>query len=260
LLLAWRRRDANDRFLLVHAIFVCVFFSIWTEKRDLYVLPAYPSFALLLSRLLMAADDATSRIDKRWITIPLVSTAFLFLVMSAALPVVASRAVPGLTLPWIPVSLALAGAGIATLVALYRHPPAVTARTVAIGMSAVYLATVTWVYPRFDSIKSARALGERVREVAGLAHAGGAPVLAYGLGNVIQGIAFYSDGVYVRVVDDLGAIATQLGGDRPAYAVLDAENFASLPEPLRARLTVSGRFEMSRLKVMLVSNVAAASP
>ena len=261
LLLAWRRRgDANDRYLLVHAIFVCVFFSIWTEKRDLYVLPAYPAFALLLSRLIVAAEDATSRMDQRWISIPFASTGVLFLVMSAALPIAAKHTVPGLALPWIPVSLALACAGIATLAALRLHRPVVTARTLAIGMGAVYLATVTWVYPRFDSIKSARALGERVREVAGPAHAGGAPVLAFGLGNVIQGIAFYSDGVYVRVVDDLGAIATQLDGDRPAYAVLDSEKFASLPDPLRAHLTVSGRFEMSRLKVLLVSNVAVTSP
>jgi 4-amino-4-deoxy-L-arabinose transferase-like glycosyltransferase len=261
LLFAWRRRgDPNDRFLLVHAIFVCVFFSIWKEKRDLYVLPAYPAFALLLSRLLLAADDVTSRVDRRWITIPFTLTAVLFLAMSAALPVAAGSMVPGLALPWIPVSLALAGAGIATLVARFLHPPMVAARTLAIGMGAVYLATVTWIYPRFDAIKSARALGERVRQVAGLAHSGGAPVLSYGLGNVVQGIAFYSDGVYVRVEDDLDAIAAQLDGERPAYAVIGSENFASLPEPLRARLTVSGRFEMSRLKVLLVSNETVASP
>jgi 4-amino-4-deoxy-L-arabinose transferase-like glycosyltransferase len=255
LVLAWRRRrDANDRYLLVHATFVCVFFSIWTEKRDLYVLPAYPAFALLVSRLLVAAEDATSRLGRRWLTVPFAVTGALFLVMSAALPVAAARSVPGLALPWIPVSLALAGAGIATLASLRSHATGVTARTLALGMAAVYLATVTWIYPRFDSIKSARAIGERVREVAGPVYTRGAPVLAYGLGNVVQGIAFYSDGVYVRVVDDLDTVAAQLASDQPAYAVLGSDNFADLPEPLRARLTVSGRFEMSRLEVLLVSN------
>jgi hypothetical protein len=121
-------------------------------------------------------------------------------------------------------------------------------------MSAVYLATVTWVYPRFDAIKSARALGERLREVAGPTRANRDQVVACGLGNVVQGIAFYSDGVYVRVVDDLDAIATQLSGSRTAYAVIDSKAFEKLPESMRTRLTVSGRFAMSRLDVLIVAN------
>ncbi len=253
LVYAWRRRgDANDRFLLVHALFVCVFFSIWTEKRDLYVLPAYPAFALLLSRVLVAAEDGGSRLDKRWISFPFVMTGTLLLLTSVALPIAVLRAVPTLGVPWLPTALALAGTGIATLVAARACRPTVTARTLAIGMGAVYLATVTWVYPRFDAIKSARALGERLREVAGPAEAGGEQVLASGLGNVVQGIAFYSDGVYTRVVDDPETLAAQLADDQATYAVIDSESFAKLPEGVRARLVVSGRFAMSRLTVLIV--------
>ena len=252
LLLAWRRRgDAIDRFLLVHALFVCVFFSIWTEKRDLYVLPAYPAFALLLSRALSAGG--------RWTTIPFAATGALLVTAGIALPFASARAVPNLGLPWVPTTLALSGAGVATLIALRRRRPQFTAGVLAVGMGAVYLSAVTWVYPRFDRIKSARALGERVRAVAGSAHARGEEVLAYGLGNVVQGIAFYSDGVYVRVADDLGAIAAHLGGDRPAYAVLDAEGLAILPADLRGRITIAGRFEMSRLHVLVVSNAAVTA-
>jgi len=252
---AWRRRgDASDRFLLVHAIFVCVFFSIWTEKRDLYVLPAYPAFALLISRLLVAADDTASGLHKRWSLFPFVLTGALLLLTSAALPFAVQRAVPALGVPWLGTTMALAGTGLATLMAARLSRPTVVARTLAIGMGAVYLATVTWVYPRFDAIKSARAIGERLREVVGPAHVGRDQVLAYGLGNVVQGIAFYSDGVYMRAVDDLDAIAPQLTGDRKAYAVIDSESFAKLPESVRARLTVSGRFAMSRLEVLIVAN------
>ena len=260
LLYAWRRRrDANDRFLLVHAIFVCVFFSIWTEKRDLYVLPAYPAFALLLSRMLVAAEDSASRLDARFALFPFVMTGVLLLLTSVALPLAVMRTVPALGVPWLPPALALAGSGIATLVAARMCRPTVTARTLAIGMGAVYLATVTWVYPRFDAIKSARALGETLRKVAGPAHANGEQVVAYGLGNVVQGIAFYSDGVYPRLMGDLGALATQLAGDQTTYAVIGSQDFANLPDAVRARLTVSGRFEMSRLQVLIVSP-AALSP
>jgi 4-amino-4-deoxy-L-arabinose transferase-like glycosyltransferase len=254
LVYAWRRRgDANDRFLLVHGLFVCVFFSIWTEKRDLYVLPAYPAFALLLSRMFVAAYDGADRLDKRWFSLPIVMTGALLLLTSVALPIAVVRAVPTLGVPWLPVSLALAGTGIATLLAARTCRPTVTARTLAIGMSVVYLATVTWVYPKFDAIKSARALGETLREVAGPAKAGGADVVSSGLGNVVQGLAFYSNGVYTRVVDDPGALATQLTGDGANVAVIDSESFAKLPEGVRARLGVAGRFEMSRLTVLIVS-------
>ena len=73
---------------------------------------------------------------------------------------------------------------------------------------------------------------------------------------MVQGIAFYSDGVCPRVADDLGAVESSLAGDRPAYVVLGSEDFANLPEGVRSRLTVSGRFETSRLQVLLVSNTA----
>lgn len=261
LVYAWRRRgDANDRFLLVHALFVCLFFSVWTEKRDLYVLPAYPAFALLLSRMLVAAEEPDGSVDDRWTFFPFVMTGVLLLLAGIALPFAIARAVPSLGVPWLPTTLALAGSGIATLAAGLRCRPTVTARTLAIGMGVVYLATVTFVYPPFDAIKSARALGERLREVAGPTAADGEPVLACGLGNVVQGIAFYSDGVYVRVVDDLGAFTTQLAGDRTTYAVIDSKNFSKLPEAVRTGLTVSGRFEMSRLEVLIVSKIDEPSP
>lgn len=254
LLYAWRRRrEANDRFLLVHATFVCVFFSIWTEKRDLYVLPAYPAFALLLSRLIVAAGEGGSGVSRRWTTIPFALTGGLLLLTAAALPVAVARTVPGLGLPWLPAALALGGAGIATLISAFIARPSTAVRVLAIGMGAAYLAAVTWIYPRFDAIKSARVLGEKARQVAGQARAKGDPVLAYGVGNLVQGIAFYSDGVYLRVEDDLAAVAGQLALDRPAYAVIDSEGYSNLPEAVRAHLTVAGRFETSRLRVLLVS-------
>jgi hypothetical protein len=246
ILLAWRRRnDATDRFLLVHAIFVCVFFSIWTEKRDLYVLPAYPAFALLASRLLVAGN--------RWTTIPFALTGVLLLGVGAGLPLAVSRALPGLACR-LPPALALVAAGIATPSPCSTVGRRHRARSMIGWAPSIW--RPTWVYLRFDAIKSARALGERIRHVAGPAHERGEPVLVYGLGNVVQGIAFYSDGVYVRAVDDLGAIATHLAGDRTAYAVVDTSDFERLPEALRARLNVSGRFEMSRLRVLIVSNTA----
>ena len=68
LLLAWRRRrDPADRFLLAWALFIVLFFSVSTEKRNLYILPAFPAFALLFARLVASVDgfSEAAKLDVR---------------------------------------------------------------------------------------------------------------------------------------------------------------------------------------------------
>ena len=64
LVVAWRNRRLSTgvRLALVAAVFVVVFFSISTEKRDLYVLPALPALALMMSCLLYTSDAADERV------------------------------------------------------------------------------------------------------------------------------------------------------------------------------------------------------
>jgi 4-amino-4-deoxy-L-arabinose transferase-like glycosyltransferase len=75
LILAWKRRDRADRFFLVWSLFIVLFFSISTEKRDLYVLPAYPAFFLMAARFIrpiVAPEPPAVRAlpGRRWFVIP----------------------------------------------------------------------------------------------------------------------------------------------------------------------------------------------
>lgn len=74
---AWRRRRARpERFLWAFVIFVFVFFSISGERRNLYILPAFPALALLVALMAGRAlgwsaprDAADSPSGRRWITV-----------------------------------------------------------------------------------------------------------------------------------------------------------------------------------------------
>jgi len=93
LVLAWKRRNRDDRFLLVTVIFVVLFFSISTEKRTIYVLPAFPAFALMTARFVGAVlgwDEAPA-ISRRWLTAGQSLLAGFLILLGAAAPFAAQR-------------------------------------------------------------------------------------------------------------------------------------------------------------------------
>ena len=100
LVVAWRnrRRSAGLRLALVASVFVVVFFSISTEKRDLYVLPALPAFALMMSVLVARVSpwrdevDEIADLSRRWVTVGQLVVGGLFVLVALAVPFVGDRA------------------------------------------------------------------------------------------------------------------------------------------------------------------------
>lgn len=268
LLLAWRRRsDPINRYLLAHALFVCVFFSIWTEKRNLYVLPAFPAFALLIARLVMAAsrgesDQHGARVPTlRWVKLPLIATAAGLLVIGVALPSLAKRVPDGLVVPTLlPAVVVVCGGVVVLLIALRGAATTTIARSLAVAMAAVYLVVAIVLFPAFNPIKSMRAMGERVREVAGDAAGRGEPILAYDMGNSVQAIAFYSNGIYCRPVEQRGEFVSHLESPKPAFAVLSRKAFEALAPELRARLSTVTSSQMARGELLFVTNQTSDAP
>jgi 4-amino-4-deoxy-L-arabinose transferase-like glycosyltransferase len=225
-LAAGRRWSPGDRFLLVWVGFVVLFFSVSTEKRDLYVLPAFPGFALLVARLLSAPPRPRTAARAQ------VVNGFLLAAAGIALPLAAAR-VDGLPsaagAAAIPVAVAFAGGGVAVaLVAWRRGAPASALATVgAVGLA--YVALAGWAFPALEPIKSARPFARAVaRETAG------APVLAFDLGNLPEAIAFYSDGVYLQETHDPAVVARHLQGAHPGWVATDASRRGELPDSLIA--------------------------
>jgi 4-amino-4-deoxy-L-arabinose transferase-like glycosyltransferase len=260
LLLAWHRRgDPADRFLLVFALFVVVFFSLSTEKRDLYVLPACPAFALLAARLVREVHAAGGTLHRRWVTVPQAIVGTALAVVGAALGAQAARLNPELPGPALPLGVALLlGGALMFGAAIGGH----VRRSVLAGAAvaaAVYLVAATALLPALNPRNSARAFAQEVRRVTAAARAGGGEVLAYGLGNLPEAIAFYSDGVYLREVDDPSDLAAHLARDGAAYAVADVSRLASLPEAARARIVEMRAADLSRRRIALVANPAGAA-
>lgn len=265
LLLAWRRRRSNaqDRFLLVWALFIVVFFSIPVEKRDLYVLPAYPAFALLSARLVAAVcgwEPSSAGGDwrvvprSRWITFPLLLTGCLLAVAGLAVPLLSQRLddigpAPAL---WTAAALAVGGASVAVAAAGWQPwRPALTTIGVA---SVLYLVASTTVLPALDARNSARAFALQMRTATAAHRAAGGEVLALGLGNITDALAFYSDGVYVRRIAGAGEIAARVErGDR-VVAVAEARCLAELPAEVRAALVEITSARLSRRKIVLVTS------
>lgn len=249
-LVAWRSRsDPWIRLLLVHAAFVVVFFSLSVEKRDLYVLPAYPALALLIARL---AGEAGANTDRRWVTVPL---AFLSAGMLAAAPGLWVAAGRLESIPREPAGLLALGLGLAggiVAVAATTGRPAVGAWSLASATAGLYLLTAQVVYPALDPIKSARGFAMEVAKRTAAHRMAGCPVIGYRLGNLPRAIAFYTDGMYLEEVGDPEVLAAALGGEGEGYVVTGVAEMGGWDEELQDRAEVVLAHDLSRTRLCLV--------
>lgn len=255
--LAWRRRDPWDRFLLVVCGFVVLFFSISTEKRDLYVLPAVPAFALLVAQFIDALAERGEEappVPRRWLFIGQSIVASLLLLAGLAVPFAARgrTEVPY----WMPLGLAvlLVLCSVAVLVACRRRRVLPAALGPAVVFAAAYLFVTAVAFPAMEGSKSARAFAVSLRDATAASRQAGHEVLAYDLSNLPEAFAFYSDGVYTRVTEDPEILAEHLAQDAPVWAAMDAGGLETLPAELRDSLVVVERTELSRKDVLLVRN------
>lgn len=261
LVLAWRRRLPADRFLLVAALFVVAFFSISTEKRELYALPALPALALMAAALVgkvsgwrEPALDVAPAPSHRWVTVAQSVMGGLLVLIGLAVVPMADRAEE--MLPWMPPVLAglFLATGAATLWFALRRRTAVAALAPAAGFAVLYLFVATAVYPLFEPRKSARPFALRIKEVTAESRAGGMPVVAYDLGNLPEPFAYHSDGMYTVETDDPEVLRRHLEREERVFAVVNGERLEALPAALRARIGVIDSTRLSRRQVLLVTN------
>lgn len=256
LVLAWRRRDRNDRFLLVTVIFIVLFFSISTEKRNLYVLPAFPAFALMTARFVgaLVGWEKAPQMSPRWLTVGQSFLAGLFGLLGAAAPIAAQRVelVPAWVF-WV-LGVLLLATGAATLVALVKKQLLHAALAPAIGLAAAYVFISMTVFPMSDAFKSGRAFALDIRESTTESRAAGHAVLAFDIGNLTDQYAFYSDGVYFIKTNSEADLARHLDQSARVLAVVNADRLDDLPDELEQRLEVLATTRGSRRNVALIAN------
>lgn len=266
LILAWRRRhDATMRFLLIWVLTVLVVFSISTEKRDLYVLPALPALALLSARFIAELRDATRAVaggpSRRWLSWGLGAVGFTLAAVGAALPALVRRHPLPVDVRWpaLLLCLLLIPGGISILVVALRSRPnrGVAVTVGVIGLLYVTIAGV--VYPTINPMKSVRPVAEALPDMTSDYRASGGRILTYGLGNVPRAVAFYSNGIYLETLSSREALIERLSGSAATWAVVDGKSVDALPEALRRRVRVRSVTPMSRRQVEVIESPARRS-
>jgi 4-amino-4-deoxy-L-arabinose transferase-like glycosyltransferase len=257
---AWRRRgEPALRLLLVWPLFIVLFFTLSGERRDLYVLPAFPALALLIALAVdPLLDGAPAAFSPRWVTVPQGILGALFLAAGIALPLLPPRPAFDFGASLWPAAAVLAVGGLAVLASAVRGGvrPTIVATIVTIG--AVYLAVVTFVYPAANPAKSARELAVAMRERSAPSRAAGERVAAYRLSNLPEALAFYS-GVYTLELQSLPSLVEHLERPGQVYALFEESVLQDLPASLRERVTVVARQERARSTIVLVTNRPSAA-
>lgn len=256
LFLAWRRREPLDRFLLVAFLFIVVFFSISTEKRTLYVLPAYPAMALLVARLLGAVWgwDKTTALSRWWVVAGQSVFGGVLVLAGAVVPVIAQRFEE--VSAWMSFALAgvLLACGLATLVAVLRKNLQVAALLPAAGFAVGYLFVALFVFPMANAKKSSRRFAGIIAAETTASRAAGHQVMAFDLGNLPVHYAFYTAGLYTIETDRIEDLARHLDQEDEMWAVINASRLEELPEATRERIHVAATTRASRRDVALISN------
>ena len=262
LVVAWRnrRRSAGLRLSLVAAVFVVVFFSISTEKRDLYVLPAFPAIAIMMAVLVgriagwrEGLEEAATP-DRRWVTIGQVIVGGLFTLVAVAVPFASGR------VEYLPAwMLYLLGAvllvtGVAVLLTAVRGRALGSVAATAAGMAVLYLAATAVVFPAMEPRKSSRTFALETKEITAESRAEGHRVVAWGAGNIPIAVAFYSDGVYTFETDDVDVLARHLRQEALVYAIVRMDRLEEIPEDVRDAMTVLHEQRLSRKDLALVAN------
>ena len=270
LLLAWRRRrEPDDRLLLVASLFVVLFFTIPTEKRDLYILPAVPMFTILIARLIAAVLDwwpaavTGMRVPSpKWVTFPLGVTGAAMTLAAVAAPLLAPRFDDDLIAPAMGLALVLGVGGCGALVTAVRGSALRSVQWIGGTMAAAMLVTVSFVLPTLNPAKSGRELGVTIRDATVEYRAAGRPVLGYlwvetsppgvEVINVPRAVNFYSDGVYLTYPTGPEELIAELSSGDTVYLLANEATLPPLPEELQQRMSVVYSTRLSRRNLLFL--------
>jgi 4-amino-4-deoxy-L-arabinose transferase-like glycosyltransferase len=263
LVLAWhRRREPGDRFLLIVALVVVSLFSLSTEKRDYYVLPAFPAFALMIGNLVGTVsrwNDAgdSGRAGQRWVTVGQGVIGAAFLALGCALPIVGLRfdEVPYWTA--LAATVIVAGLGISTLWFAARGRPLQSVLATVVGITGLYLFASAVILPMLDPVKSAREFAVQLADVTAESRQAGHDVVAWRTGNLPRAFAFYGNGLYTVDTQDPAVLVRHLRSPDQVYAVVLATDLGDLDDGTRRSMFVIDRARLSRRDLLLVSNTPA---
>lgn len=126
-------------------------------------------------------------------------------------------------------------------------------------MAVAMVTAVTFVYPALEPSKSGRELARIVRDETAASRAAGRPVLSLDISNVPKSVNFYSDGVYLKELEDPSEVAENLDGGGETYLLASEASMEKLPQDLRQRMTPVYSIRLSGKNVVLMRIAAAGA-
>lgn len=259
--LAWRRRrHEGDRFLIIWGLFVVLFFTVSTEKRDLYILPALPAFALLSSRLVAvvvgwwseARTAASTLPGQRWITVPQGIIGALMSLAAVAAVIIAPDHGRELIVPAAVLAIVLGLGGLGVLIMAIRGRSWRSVQWTGATMATALLVAVSLLFPKLEPIKSGRQLAILVKDESAETRATGQPVLGLDLGNLPRQINFYSDGVYLELLSGPDELLSRLTAPGTVHLLTNKASLPALPLALEERKRVLHETHLSRRDVVFL--------
>ncbi len=217
----------------IWVIVIVVFFSLSSNKEDLYILPIYPAAAAIVGGLIacfMRQENSSSQHQTiRWATAAL---GLIIAIAGATAIYLFGGAANNYALAGATVTGALAAiGGIAALIAIF-----IKREFVAIILTALSVIAVNWVFvartlPDFERFKPVRAMCERIKSEA----SADAMVGYYRFAS--PSMAFYLRR-HVFEYYEPDNLAAAFASGKEVYCLMAAQDFEAIKDRLKAQLYV----------------------
>jgi 4-amino-4-deoxy-L-arabinose transferase-like glycosyltransferase len=248
-----RSRFANPvvQFLLVWFSAVFLFFSLSNTKRDLYLLPLFPSMALFLG--VYFDDLLRGRIEQGYFYRALAGCFFAVIAATGlGAPVAAWIYYREASAPVASVSLPLLIAGFFGIVYVLRLRPLNVIAVTAALMAVTVVCSSIWLLPYLERFKSPRWFSNRIRQIVPPS----TPLFIYA--DTMNDFNYYAGREIIPVVPDGSGLDRLLLSDKSSYLIIKARDLERLPQ-LTPRSVVVSETKTSALWHLLELHARSSS-
>ena len=227
------------QFFLVWFSAVFLFFSLSDTKRDLYLLPLFPSIAFFLG--VYFDDLIQGRIEQDFLYRGLIGCFFALLAAAGLFAPLAAwfyyrdgwMAVISVSVP-----LLIAGVFGMAYVRGLRAPN--VAMTTAALMAIIVICTSIWLMPYLETFKSPRSFSDQIRQIVPPS----APLFIYA--DTMNDFNYYTGREIITVLPDARALDRLLLSEKSGYLIIKARDLERLPQLARRLVVVAETKTSSR--------------
>jgi len=224
--------DPVVQFFGVWFLAVFLFFSVSNTKRDLYLLPLFPSMAVFLG--VYFDDLIQNKIAQNSIYRRFTGCFFgLIAITGLCAPAVAWFYYRDALTAVVSVSVPLLIAGVVAIVYVWHLRPLNVAAVTTALMAVTVICTSIWLMPYLESFKSPRSFSNQVRQIVP------PPTPVYVYADTMNDFNYYTGREIIPVLSDASALDRLLRGNEDAYLIIKERDLIRLPQLPRQWVVIS---------------------